>query len=118
VVIRRYGGDRRRHAYPADDLAGRSYQQVHPVCHAALGYDLAHPTDMINPAEYRDLGSLFDGCGSCRLWLQDTQHEVVTAGDFAVVLDAPQVPDPRSVRLAPLRCVPRGLGDAPVPGRR
>jgi hypothetical protein len=118
VVIRRYSGDRRRHAYPADDLASPGYQQVHPVCHASLGYDLAHPTDMISPAEYRDLGNLFDGCGACRLWLQNTKHEVATAGALAVVPDAPQVPDPRSARRDPLQCVPQGLCDAPIPGRR
>jgi hypothetical protein len=118
VVIRRYCGDRRRHAYPADDLAGSGYQQVHPVCHASPGYDLPHPTDMINPAEHRDLGSLFDGCSSCRRWLQNTQHEVVTADELAIALDAPQVPDPHSVRRGPFRCVTRDLGEAPFRGRR
>ncbi|MFI5591206.1 dTDP-4-dehydrorhamnose 3,5-epimerase family protein [Amycolatopsis sp. NPDC051758] len=88
VVIRRYSGDRHRHAYPADDLASSGYQQVHPVCHASLGYDLAHPTDMIGPADYRDLGNLFDGCGSCRRWLHNTQHEVVIAEELAALLDA------------------------------
>ncbi|MEU0529142.1 hypothetical protein [Amycolatopsis tolypomycina] len=117
VVIRRYSGDRRRHAYPADDLASSGYQQVHPVCHASLGYDLAHPTDMIGPPKYRDLGSLFDSCGSCRRWLHNTPHEVVIAKELAIELDAPQVPDPRSVRRDPRRCGPRSLGDAPIAGR-
>ena len=118
MVIRLYTGDRRRHAYPADDLASGGYQQVHPVCHASLGYDLAHPTDMICPAEYRDLGCLFDGCGSCRRWLHNTHHKVIIIGELAIMSDEPQVPDPRSERRDPFRCGPRGLGDALIPGKR
>ncbi|MEV5721738.1 hypothetical protein AB0L41_48480 [Amycolatopsis mediterranei] len=117
-MIRCYSGDRRRHAYAADDLTGHGYQQVHPVSHVSLGYDLTHPTDMISPAEYRDLGSLFDGCGTCRRWLHNTPHEVVIAEELAIMPNDPRIPDPRSMRRDPFRCVPRGLGDAPAPGRR
>ncbi|HET6288751.1 MAG TPA: hypothetical protein VFG15_18640 [Amycolatopsis sp.] len=95
VVLRAYGGDGLRHAYLALDLGGRSYDQVHPVCHPPLGYHLAHLTQWIGRVDFRDLGNHFDACRPCGLWLHDTPHDIVCDGDILAqhgVLDIPAIP--------------------------
>lgn len=98
VVIRFYSGDSRRHAYLAEDLAASRYHQLHPVCHPSLGYHLGHPTDMISPVQFRDLGGIFDACGSCVLWLRQHPHEVLADNEIAAVHDILPIPEPRSPR--------------------
>src|SRR5436305_1508866 len=96
VVFRWYAGDARRHAYLAEDLAGSDYQQVHPVCHPSLGYHLAHPTDMISPATFREPGGTFDACGSCALWLRRNLYE--TFFDNEIVQQRGVLEIPKDIR--------------------
>uniref|UniRef100_UPI003F493760 hypothetical protein n=1 Tax=Amycolatopsis sp. CA-096443 TaxID=3239919 RepID=UPI003F493760 len=93
--IRFYGGDRRRHAYRAADLASRRWQQIHPVCHDLDAvpaaeffrqlYRLAHPTDEIDPREHASLGGEFDACGDCRGRLLVISYEIVVGVDVVAV---------------------------------
>ncbi len=73
VVIRFYGGDGRRHVYLAEVLADKNCLQLHPVCHRSLGYQLAHPVDMLSPCSFAisvvfstSAGSALNGCDSRR----------------------------------------------------
>jgi hypothetical protein len=99
VLIHFYGGDSRRHAYLAEDVAAADrYHQLHPVCHPSLGYHLGHPTDMISPVQFRNLGGIFDACGSCVLWLRQNPHEILADNEIAAVRGILPIPQPRSPR--------------------
>jgi hypothetical protein len=99
VVIRFYSGDSRRHAYLAEEVAAAvNYHQLHPLCHRSLGYHLGHPADMISPVQFRDLGGVFEACGSCVLWLRQNPHEILVDNEIAAVRGILPIPAPRSVR--------------------
>lgn len=99
VGIRHYAGGARRHAYFIADLVGlrrRTILQAHPVCHEdSLGYELAHPGDMISPVPFSNLGDGFVACTRCESWLHRHPHEVLVHGAVVVVRDNLEIPEPR-----------------------
>ncbi|RSM80494.1 hypothetical protein DL991_10235 [Amycolatopsis sp. WAC 01375] len=85
MVIRLYGGDGRRHAYLAIDLAHQGYFQVHPVGNLVFGYRLAHLAELIGPVSFPDLGNRFEVCESCASWLRNQPHEVLVDNEIVAV---------------------------------
>ncbi|ATY17024.1 hypothetical protein CU254_41290 (plasmid) [Amycolatopsis sp. AA4] len=90
VVIRRYRGDGRRHVYPAASVLVRPQQpQVQAMCHAELGSGWTHPTDMLDREALQDLGSPFEYCLACCIWLQRHPGARVVDGGAACDPRAP-----------------------------
>jgi hypothetical protein len=104
--IRLYYGDYRRHAYRAADLNSPQWQQIHPICQdldavspAAFFeqlYQLAHPTDMIDPHEHATLGAdKFIGCDPCQNRLLVITYDILVGTDIVAVHGHLQLPAPR-----------------------
>ncbi|WP_125677290.1 hypothetical protein [Amycolatopsis sp. WAC 04182] len=85
MVIRLYGGDGRRHAYLAIDLAGEGYYQVHPVCIQVFGYRLAHVVGIVGSSSFAGLGNSFEACELCASWLRSQPHEVLVGSEIVAV---------------------------------
>ncbi|WP_410570452.1 hypothetical protein [Amycolatopsis sp. cmx-4-61] len=87
IAIRYYRGDRLRHVYFANDLAGTSWGLLRPVCFEPLLRKPTHPSDMVDSEQFRELGNGFSRCIVCAFWLGGHPHEILVSGDIVRIHD-------------------------------